>query len=79
VYKEVIMRPICVKCKREMRVAQNEFLVKDKAKGVFPSTVWWGDLYECPDCGAQIVTGFGKGMEIASGPSVHGALEVKSE
>jgi hypothetical protein len=41
---------------------KNEFLVRDKATEKFPSTFWSGDLYECADCGAQIVTGFGKPM-----------------
>ena len=53
--------PICVKCKREMRVTKNEFLVKDKAVGNRPSTVWMGDVWECPSCGAEIVAGFGVG------------------
>lgn len=55
-------RPICIKCKREMIVIENDFLVKDKAVGDFPSTYWNCDLYECPECKIQIVTGFGNGM-----------------
>lgn len=58
------MRPICVACKREMCPIKNEFMVKDRAVGRFPSTVWSGDLYECPECKAQIVTGFGRGRSI---------------
>ncbi len=69
------MRPVCVPCGREMYPAKNEFLVKDKAVGNFPSTVWQGDLYKCPRCQAQIVTGFGQGMQIASGPSLDKAVE----
>lgn len=53
------MRPICVKCSREMLPKKNEVLVKDKATDKFPSTYHYGDLYECPGCGAQIVAGFG--------------------
>lgn len=55
-------RPICAKCKREMPCVKNEVMVKDKAADGFPSTYWYGDQYECPECGAQIITGFGNGM-----------------
>jgi len=57
------MRPICVKCAREMIPAENEYLVRDKATKGFPSTFRYGDLYECPDCGHQIVTGFGQPLK----------------
>lgn len=55
-------RPICVKCHREMFPKENEFLVRDEYKGGFEPTFWYGDLYECPGCKVQIVTGFGKGL-----------------
>lgn len=53
------MRPICVKCARSMECTKNEFMVKDMAIDGSPSTYWYGDLFECQTCGAQIVTGFG--------------------
>jgi len=58
------MKPICIKCRTQMRVYENEFLVKDKpAEGpggcVYPPAVWSGDAYECPVCGTKIATGFG--------------------
>lgn len=56
------MRPICVKCRREMLAKKNEVAVKDKAAGAFPSTYHYGDLYECSVCGQQIITGFGKAV-----------------
>lgn len=70
------MRPICVECKREMLPGINEFLVKDKAVGKFPSTYHYGDLYECSICGAQVVVGFGKGLtEAEVGSKAKDALE----
>jgi len=54
------MRPICMKCKIVMRCKKNEIVVKDPEAGGFPSTYWIGDLWECPTCGAEIATGFGK-------------------
>jgi len=54
--------PICASCAQEMRCKKNDFPVKDKASGSFPSTVWLGDLFKCPSCGTEIVVGFGKGQ-----------------
>ena len=54
------MQPICRKCAVTMRCKQNDFIVKDPEVDGFNSTYWLGDLYECPQCGKSIVTGFGK-------------------
>lgn len=72
------MRPICVKCQREMECVKNEFPVYEKgvlSRGGYPPvTVWCGDLFECPDCRTQIVTGFGEAL---SGDAVQ-AYEAKA-
>lgn len=60
------MQPICNRCKRLMPCVRNEVPVKDEATEKFPSTVRYGDLYECPGCGHQIVTGFGQPLESPS-------------
>ena len=74
----MLQLPICANCKREMSCAKNEFLVKDEAKGNSPATVRYGDLYKCPDCGAQIVTGFGKPISAADAlDDLFEALEFK--
>jgi len=57
------VRPVCVKCHREMVPVKNEVLVRDEQKGDFPSTYRYGDLYECPGCKGQIITGFGKALD----------------
>jgi hypothetical protein len=67
------MRPICARCRREMLPVKNEFMVKDKPEGGFPSTYWYGDLYECPECKAQVVTGFGKGIPAECGEKLSDA------
>ena len=54
--------PICVPCKKQMTVVQNDFPICDGEVAGFPSTVWIGDLYECPVCKTQIVTGLGSGL-----------------
>jgi hypothetical protein len=45
-----------------MICAKNDFLVKDVATDKFPETYWAGDKWQCPECGAEIATGFGSGM-----------------
>lgn len=49
------MSPVCWKCKLEMHCKQNDFRVDIEC---FLSRL--GDLYECPECHCQIVTGFGE-------------------
>lgn len=48
--------PICVPCAREMRCKKNDYLFSDTEA----SYVWAGDMFECPQCKAQIVTGFAR-------------------
>jgi hypothetical protein len=54
------MRPVCVPCKREYRIEKNEVAVEqldnDRA-----FKLWSGDLWQCPSCEHQLVTGFGRG------------------
>jgi hypothetical protein len=55
--------PICVKCRVAMRCGQNDFIVRDSADGGFPSTYWAGDKFYCPQCGHEVVVGFGKPVQ----------------
>ena len=75
-----MLTPICVPCRVEMRCSKNNRLVCDPdVPGVGGSTYWLGDEWRCPGCGARIVTGFGKAIEI---PPVHAegeALEFRYE
>jgi len=68
------MKPICVKCQRFFRPKRNGFCFSEGAP-VHPTAkpgleepekwrpykVWLGDLWECPGCGSQIVSGTGIG------------------
>lgn len=60
------MRPICVKCQRFYRCKKNGFPFVEMANGVTapdksePYKLWMGDMYECSDCGSQIVVGAGQ-------------------
>lgn len=49
------MRPVCCNCNQEMVCKQNGTLVR-----IAPCSYISGDRYECPGCGARIVTGFAK-------------------
>lgn len=53
--------PICADCMKEMRCAKNEVTVRDADVDGFPATYWNGDRYECRECGAGVIVGFGKG------------------
>lgn len=59
---------VCAKCHVTLRCVKNSFPVKDQAAGVFESTYWSGDLYECPLCHAQVVKGFGTGVVKSENP-----------
>lgn len=54
--------PICVKCRVQFRCQKNDAMVNDVSAGNFPSSYWMGDLFECPVCHTEIVTGFGRPM-----------------
>ena len=53
--------PVCFPCSRSMRCVDNSVSVRDARTATIPATVWSGDRFECPDCNASIVTGFGRG------------------
>ena len=51
---------VCVKCSRQMRPKKNGVEVTELATLVTgqeqePYKVWMGDLWECQDCGSQVV------------------------
>ncbi len=50
--------PVCAKCHVEMRCAKNDFIVEEMADTEFPYRVWFADLWRCPTCAAEVVTGF---------------------
>lgn len=67
------MKPICVPCSRFFRPKKtglyftegmpkpgvsNSDIVGTRSPGSWqPYKLWAGDLWECPDCGAEVVTG----------------------
>jgi len=73
------LTPICVPCRLEMRCVKNNRVVRDPEAGGFPSTYWLGDEYECPDCGARIVTGFGVPISLVVDAERASALEFEYE
>ena len=51
-------RPVCAPCQVEMHPERNGVGVLDMAS-FGPCDLWDADLWECPKCGHQIVSGFG--------------------
>jgi hypothetical protein len=48
-----------VGCKAWMKVRKSGVLVLETLEdGVTPYKIWNGDLFECPECGEQMVAGF---------------------
>jgi hypothetical protein len=67
------MKPICVPCERFMRPLKTGYWFVEGmpgperngtgkgATGWISYKVWVGDLWHCPDCGAQTIVGIGSG------------------
>ena len=51
-------RPICVNCNLELRVKKNSVGVETMTTDG-PCQYFHADLWECPECGLQIISGFG--------------------
>jgi hypothetical protein len=47
-------------CGRFMRVKQNSVTVEELLEDGGPYKLWDADLWECVECGTEIITGFGQ-------------------
>lgn len=67
------MKPICVPCRRFFRMKKSGYYFLEGmpiGNDVLPGNVdaaswkpyklWVGDQWKCPDCGAEILSGFGR-------------------
>jgi len=60
------MRPICVNCRAFYHPKKNGFVFCEMVPTVGPKLgwraykVWAGDLWECKQCGHQLIEGVGK-------------------
>ena len=53
-------RPVCVKCKCELRPETNGMGVLDMTNnGAYE--LWDADKWKCPSCGMEVIGGFGQG------------------
>jgi len=50
----------CAPCKTKLRPRKNEIIVEETFEDGRPYRVWAADLWECPDCGHQLILGYGK-------------------
>jgi hypothetical protein len=48
-------------CGRFMRVKQNSVTVEERLESGDPYKLWDADLYECVECGVEVITEFGRG------------------
>ena len=51
---------LCVACERWLHVVKNSVTVEEQLADGSPYKLWDADLYECPRCGFQIISGFGR-------------------
>jgi hypothetical protein len=50
---------ICVPCARFLKPKKVGVLAEELTTDQQPYKIWLADLYACPECGVEIVTGFG--------------------
>jgi hypothetical protein len=51
---------LCVRCGRFCDVKKNSVTVEELLADGAPYKLWDADLYQCPECGTEIITGFGR-------------------
>lgn len=51
---------VLCECGRFMVVKNNGMTVEELMEDGAPYRLWDADLYQCPDCGAKVITGFGR-------------------
>jgi hypothetical protein len=47
-------------CGRFMKVLKNSVTVEEQLEDGSPYKLWDADLWACPDCGHQVISGFGR-------------------
>lgn len=52
-------RPVCVKCQCEMKITASGAVTFNALVVRGPYQQWQGDRYQCPACGAEIITAYG--------------------
>ena len=52
---------VCAPCKTYLRPRKNEIYVLETMNpDNDPYRIWCADLWECPDCGTQVILGYGQ-------------------
>jgi len=52
--------PICAKCRVTFRCEKNGIIIHEPDSAMCDGWRWKADLYRCPGCGLEIVTGYGQ-------------------
>ena len=50
----------CVPCQTYFRPRKNDIRMLETYDDGRPYKVWCADLWECPDCGTQVILGYGQ-------------------
>ena len=50
----------CAQCLTQFRPRENDVCVHITMSDDRPYQLWQADLWECPDCGCQVLLGFGQ-------------------
>lgn len=53
-------RPVCVKCRVQLKPEENGVDCIERNESGEPYKIWNADLYKCPICGIEVLTGFGR-------------------
>ena len=51
-------KQVCVSCESEMWPAKNGVYVEEHIHNGDAFKIWHADLYHCPICGVEVITGF---------------------
>ena len=55
-------RAVCLRCHKFLRIKKNGVVIEEGLpnRGAWkPHKLWMGDLWRCPECGVEVVMGFG--------------------
>jgi DNA-directed RNA polymerase subunit RPC12/RpoP len=52
---------VCRPCGAFMKIEQNGVTVEEQTEDGQPYKLWDADMYRCPSCGHEVISGFGRG------------------
>ncbi len=71
-------RLMCGDCGFEMRCIKNEVPVVTHSSGTEQQELFSGDLYKCPDCEFEVITGFSACIVTSDDPRWPAGVDLKN-